>query len=320
MSEYRYYEFHAIDRSLTRKEMEELRGISSRAQISSRRFANEYNWGDLKADPERLLERYFDAGLYFANWGSRWCMFRFPSSALKKEDLLPYCNKETVFCKFHKDHLTLSLDAEIEEPEWFEADNVLDALIPLRDCIIQGDFRPLLIAWLGGMQHWEYDPDEADPEFWGYEDPVPPVPPGLGDLTPAMAELADFLSIDEDILAAAAEYSLPATDMGPSANEISRYVSALSQTEKDTILASIISDNNPTITAEFRQRALKFFRKIKENEALNSSLQLGTLLKRSQAIKEDRLRLAAERLEKEKAIPFPAAYRTWLPNTTESRA
>jgi hypothetical protein len=89
--------------------MEELRDISSRAQISSRRFVNEYNWSDLKADPERLMERYFDAGLYLANWGSRWCMFRFPSASLKKDELTPYCNKETVFCRFHKNHLGAAL-------------------------------------------------------------------------------------------------------------------------------------------------------------------------------------------------------------------
>jgi len=37
MSEYQYYEFVAIDRPLTRKEMAELRSRSSRAAIMSRR-------------------------------------------------------------------------------------------------------------------------------------------------------------------------------------------------------------------------------------------------------------------------------------------
>ena len=43
MSEYQYYEFQAVDRPLTKSEMAELRDISSRAQINSRRFVNEYN-------------------------------------------------------------------------------------------------------------------------------------------------------------------------------------------------------------------------------------------------------------------------------------
>jgi hypothetical protein len=67
MSEYQYYEFVAIDRPLTAKQMAELRAISTRAEITSSRFQNEYQWGDLKADPAKLMERYFDAHLYFTN-------------------------------------------------------------------------------------------------------------------------------------------------------------------------------------------------------------------------------------------------------------
>ena len=67
MSEYRYYEFRALERPLTEAEMSELRAISSRAEITSTAFVNEYNWGDLKASPRRLVENYFDAYLHIAN-------------------------------------------------------------------------------------------------------------------------------------------------------------------------------------------------------------------------------------------------------------
>ena len=40
------YEFVALDRRLTAKEMAELRSISTRAEITPTRFWNEYNWGD----------------------------------------------------------------------------------------------------------------------------------------------------------------------------------------------------------------------------------------------------------------------------------
>ena len=50
MSEYQYYEFQAIDKPLSQKDQEMLRDISSRAQITSTSFVNEYNYGDLKAD------------------------------------------------------------------------------------------------------------------------------------------------------------------------------------------------------------------------------------------------------------------------------
>ena len=63
MSEYQCYEFVALDRQLTAKQMTELRAISTRAEITPTRFWNEYEWGDLKADSAKLLERYFDAHL-----------------------------------------------------------------------------------------------------------------------------------------------------------------------------------------------------------------------------------------------------------------
>ena len=61
MSEYQYYEFLAIDRPLTADEMAELRALSTRATITPVSFTNEYNWGDFKGDPDKLMQRYFDA-------------------------------------------------------------------------------------------------------------------------------------------------------------------------------------------------------------------------------------------------------------------
>lgn len=82
MSEYQYYEFRAVDRPLTDAEMLEMRAVSSRADITPTRFVNEYNWGDFKGSPARWMERYFDAFLYLANWGSRELMLRLPRQAL----------------------------------------------------------------------------------------------------------------------------------------------------------------------------------------------------------------------------------------------
>ena len=57
MSEYQYYEFLALDQPLTNAQMAELRRCSTRAEISSTRFFNEYHWGDLKGDPKRWMEQ-----------------------------------------------------------------------------------------------------------------------------------------------------------------------------------------------------------------------------------------------------------------------
>jgi len=61
MSEYQYYEFAAIDKPLNEKDMKALRNLSTRAQITPTSFVNEYNWGDLKGDPLKLVEKYFES-------------------------------------------------------------------------------------------------------------------------------------------------------------------------------------------------------------------------------------------------------------------
>src|SRR5688572_20191452 len=66
MSEYQYYEFLALDRRLGEKEMREIRAVSSRAEITSTSFVNEYNYGDFKGDEFEFLERYFDVHVYVA--------------------------------------------------------------------------------------------------------------------------------------------------------------------------------------------------------------------------------------------------------------
>ena len=92
VSEYQYYEFLALDKPLTDEQRAELRKLSSRAEITATRFVNEYSYGDFRGSPEKLMERYFDAFLYLANWGTRRLMFRFPRALLDAEvaPILPH--------------------------------------------------------------------------------------------------------------------------------------------------------------------------------------------------------------------------------------
>src|SRR4051812_40845272 len=82
MSEYQYYEFVAIDRPLDGREQAEVRSLSTRARITATSFVNEYHWGDFSGDPNVLMDRYYDAHLYVANWGTRRVMFRLPGDLL----------------------------------------------------------------------------------------------------------------------------------------------------------------------------------------------------------------------------------------------
>ena len=76
MSEYQYYEFQAVDQPLSQAQMAELRALSSRATITPTRFQNFYTWGAFRGQPATLMERYFDAFVYVANWGTHELMLR----------------------------------------------------------------------------------------------------------------------------------------------------------------------------------------------------------------------------------------------------
>jgi hypothetical protein len=96
VSEYQYYEFRAVDRSLTNQQMRELRAISTRAKISRTSFSNYYTFGDLKANPRDLLVKYFDASLHFANWLFLEVAFRYPKSGVDVKALRRYAAGHTL--------------------------------------------------------------------------------------------------------------------------------------------------------------------------------------------------------------------------------
>ncbi|WP_245718579.1 hypothetical protein [Nocardia miyunensis] len=91
MSEYQYYEFLAVDRPLDDDEQAAVRSLSTRARITATSFVNEYHWGDFKGDPSRLMECFYDAHLYVANWGTHRVMFRLPCDLLDPDVVDDYC-------------------------------------------------------------------------------------------------------------------------------------------------------------------------------------------------------------------------------------
>jgi len=170
MSEYRYYEFQAIDRPLTADEMTTLRKYSTRARITPTSFVNEYHWGDFKGDTDAWMAKYFDAFLHLTNWGTRIFKLRLPSRLLSADTTELYCDGECCAVRRKGDHVVLSFNLE-EEPggEWEEGSGQLAALVPVRAELARGDQRALYLGWLLGVQQGAVDSDEVEPA----------VPPGL---------------------------------------------------------------------------------------------------------------------------------------------
>jgi hypothetical protein len=165
VSEYQCYEFLAVDRRLTAQEMAELRNISTRAEITPTRFWNEYQWDDLKADPAKLLARYFDMHLYFANWGTRRLMFRLPVTAVDLDALRAYAPGGPVTLTTTGECAVPDLWSKVEEPEddWSEARHLAASLTPLRAEPLRGDRRVAYLAWLLAVQAGEISSRTREP-------------------------------------------------------------------------------------------------------------------------------------------------------------
>ncbi|MFA7668944.1 MAG: hypothetical protein WCX93_06325 [Burkholderiaceae bacterium] len=199
MSEYQYYEFAAIDRPLTVAEMAELRAVSTRAVITPGGFTNHYEWGDLKANPDQWMRRYFDAFVYLANWYSFRLSLRLPKAAFAGADLQPFVNRYTFLAEPNDTHWFFDwmLDERENADDYVEDDGSgwMRRLTRLRDELLRGDLRPLYLGWLADGGALRDDMLE------------PAVPPGLAELSPAQQALVEFLEIDPDLLTAACEGS-----------------------------------------------------------------------------------------------------------------
>lgn len=231
MSEYQWYEFVALDRPLTEKQMTALRAISTRAEISLTRFWNEYEWGDLKADPMELVARYFDAHLYFANWGTHRLVLRIPRAHVELKALKSYfIGERAARIKAVGEYVLLDLGSESEESEGDEDQRgVLAALTPLRIELMRGDMRSAYLAWLLAVASDDLE-EEAE---------EPPVPAGLAELTAAQQAMVDFLRIDGDLVAAAA---LGSDVQKADSAGFRRWVAALSAKDKDAWLRRAAED------------------------------------------------------------------------------
>jgi len=243
MSEYQYYEFLALERPLTDKQRAELRSLSTRAEITATRFVNEYHWGDLKGDPRKMMERYFDAFLYLANWGTRHLMFRLPRGVLDEQTADLYCYTDAASLLETNDHLIVSLYADRDPDEyWDETHGELAAMVQARSELAAGDLRLLYLGWLLAVQS-----DDVDDE-----DTEPPVPAGLGDLSASLEAIVDFLEIDKDLIAVAAEASLPLEE--PGNDGLADWVASLPAAEKDTLLTMVAAGDGAQVQALLLRR------------------------------------------------------------------
>ena len=244
MSEYQYYDFRAIDHALTKTEMAALRAISTRAVITTTSFTNHYEWGDLKADPLKLLEKYFDASVYVANWGTREFHLRLPQERADFKQLKSILPGKSAHVRSAGKFVIVSFESEVEsDDDWDDGTGWMGSLVSLRSDLLRGDLRCLYLGWLMCAQDDELPGDAVEP----------PVPAGLRELSAPHDSLIEFLGIDEDLVEVAASASAPLKD-GPSRKALATWVRGLPASEKDDLLIDFLSEPSERCRLELLQR------------------------------------------------------------------
>jgi hypothetical protein len=281
MSEYQYYEFRAIDRPLTDRQMRELRAISTRAAISRTSFSNHYEYGDLKANPRDLLVNYFDASLYFAHWLYAEVAFRFPKDALDLRAVRRYATEQSLEIKTTGSHVVVTISVEREDFDGADdGADWLSSLVGLRGDIASGDERPFYLAWLLGVQYGPVDDEALEPGR----------PDGLGRLSSSLASFVDIMGLDRDLVAAAAEGGarIPAA---PAARDIDRWLAGLGPDEHVALL-SRVARGDGSVSAEIMQQYRRHARPRPSGLPLRTA---GALRERAEAMAEARHQVAQRR-------------------------
>ncbi len=293
MSEYQYYEFQAVDRCLTDKEMGELRSFSTRADITPNSFTNQYSWGSFRGDENRWMDKYFDGFLYYANWGTHTLKLRLPSTVLDLKTVQTYCNGDNFSARLCNDKIILDFLSENEGGDDWEEDLRLSQFLSLRSDLSRGDLRCLYLGWLAGLQSDDCDEEALEP----------PIPPGLDQLNPALDNLVDFLRIDHDLIEAASRLSPSLEQTTPDSNDVRAWLVAFTDKEKETLLVDILEssirgDQSPSLKLVHRFNKSWQAKKI---DTAKRKRPVVELLKEAESITLSRRRKEAERIAAEKA-------------------
>ncbi len=291
MSEYQYYEFLAIDRPLRPDEIAELRALSTRATITPVSFTNEYHWGDFKGNPGKLIQRYFDAHVYVANWMTAIFMVRLPTEALTQKTAkaltIPYMMDITPT----KTHWIITWS--LEESEDYARFNMEDGrewmarLSPVRDELLHGDLRSLYIGWLAALTCEMLDEDDMEPLSCN----------GLGNLTAAQQALAEFLEVDPDLLAGAGMGSPAVQETEVSRREMEKWIGSLPREEVNLILKQLLEGKGQQAERSVRNRFASCRRGLQNGDTGAPRRTVGEL--RQNAKKAGQIRLEKQKRDQE---------------------
>ena len=124
-------------------------------------------------------------------------MMRLPEQVLSLGTARRFCYGDNASAHQHDSQVIVTLSLDRDDEYWEPPDESLAGeLATVRADLAGGDLRVLYLAWLLSAQ------TELEPTT-----PEPPVPAGLKKLSGALSSLAEFLRVDDDVLAVAADTS-----------------------------------------------------------------------------------------------------------------
>jgi len=290
MSEYQTLHFAAVDRPLDEKQLAYMEKLSSHAEVSRWEFSVEYHYSDFRGDAVEMLRRGYDVHLHYANYGIRKLAFRLPQ--------LP-CDKKT-FATFEVDYGidwkkdsrgtagVLTIQPEDDDgsycSDFFDFKLISQSLPKLREMLMDGDLRPLYLAWMACC----FDDESLEP----------PVSPGLGCTDRALEALAEFYHLSPDLIAAAAEQSPRPSKKVDKESAGKAWVESLSKAKLKQIVHDLVTSDATTVQAETRTQ-------IRQSTLTpKSSASPTTMAKPTRTLgqlKEAEESVQAERIERENA-------------------
>jgi len=204
-----------------------------------------------------------------------------------------YCNGDNFSARLCNDKIILDFLSENEGGGDWEEDLQLSQFLSLRSDLSRGDFRCLYLGWLAGLQSDDYDEEAFEP----------PIPPGLGQLNPALDNLANFLRINHDLIEAASRLSPSLEQTTPDSNDVRAWLVAFTDKEKETLLVDILEssirgDQSPSLQLVHRFNKSWQAKKI---DTAKRKRPVVELLKEAESITLSRRRKEAERIAAEKA-------------------
>ncbi|MFK7984294.1 MAG: hypothetical protein AB8G86_30250 [Saprospiraceae bacterium] len=296
MSGFAMHRFRTIDQPLTRAEMDEIDSWSSRSSPTSTGVTYVYHYGSFGQNAEKVFPKYFDAMLYVDSWGTKQLMFRFPKDLVDWKGLTQFTNIKEYYrhLDFKRVGNYVIMDLywnEEEGGEWVEEeDYILDTFLPLREEILNGDYRTLYLGWLMVEQYkrekgHEEEYDDYDEDYSS----MPSIPANLQRLTTAHQYLIEKFEITEDIVKAAAAVSPNASQQQP---DYKKLIALLSNEEKEAFLLRFAIGERRT-EIQLRQR-LEELGDGKKELAFGKSPSWEALTKKAKIIENEAAKEAAE--------------------------